>query len=233
MVEQSFFYHLLTTTYCAIELGVYKGQQLLRSAQAETKQASSDCIPLIGELLKKTSLSLTDLDFIGAYRGPAPFTTLRVSLASVNGLAFATKLPLIGVNGLQAFAESVQSPDYDMTYVLLHAFGKDLYTGIFDNRQKKMLFYGCLPVTDVITRLEQEAAQSIVCVGNGARMHVEAIKNTRPGVTLAEPLPEACSLDDVASLAVRLWRTKTDITDQIEPLYLKNHPAQGTICHSI
>ncbi len=50
-------------------------------------------------------LRFLDLAFIAAHQGPAPFTTLRVCLTTVNGFAFATGMPLIGINGLQELVE--------------------------------------------------------------------------------------------------------------------------------
>jgi tRNA threonylcarbamoyladenosine biosynthesis protein TsaB len=218
------FFLVVNTTYSAIELGVYAGSRLICSARAETKQASSHCIPLIQELLETASLSLEQLDFIAAYQGPAPFTTLRTALATVNGLAFATGIPTLGINGLEAFARSVTLPDYDRTYVLLHAFGKDLYTGIFDTLDNKLIFCGCLPITELLEQLKKETANKILCVGNGARMHQENLASLA-NITIPEQNPESCSLKAVAQMALDAWHHKTGLTKQIVPLYLKDHPA--------
>ena len=52
-------------------------------------------------MLKNSRLTFRRFAFVAAHQGPAPFTTLRVCLTTVNGFAFATGVPLIGVNGLQ------------------------------------------------------------------------------------------------------------------------------------
>ena len=56
-------------------------------------------------MLKQHALTFSGLAFIAAHQGPAPFTTLRVCLTTVNGFAFATQVPLIGVNGLKELVD--------------------------------------------------------------------------------------------------------------------------------
>ncbi len=97
------YYLVLQSTYDLIEIGLGVDHTLLDQLSLNKMDANRDLILEINKLLLKHDLNLTQLSFIGTNLGPAPFTSLRVVIATVNGLAFATGIPLIGVNGLQAF----------------------------------------------------------------------------------------------------------------------------------
>jgi tRNA threonylcarbamoyladenosine biosynthesis protein TsaB len=54
--------------------------------------------------LAAADLTVRDLTLLAVGLGPGPFTGLRVGLATIEGLAFATGLPVVGVSGLDALA---------------------------------------------------------------------------------------------------------------------------------
>lgn len=69
------------------------------------QQHSQKILPLIDSLLAKANCSLKDLDVIGFGQGPGSFTGVRISVAIAQGLAYACKLPLVGVSTLQMMAQ--------------------------------------------------------------------------------------------------------------------------------
>jgi tRNA threonylcarbamoyl adenosine modification protein YeaZ len=60
------------------------------------KRKAQAVLPMVDELLKKHSLSLSDLTMIEVVEGPGSFTGLRVGAAIANALAFALKIPVNG-----------------------------------------------------------------------------------------------------------------------------------------
>lgn len=69
------------------------------------QQHSQKILPLVDSLLAKAKCNLKDLDVIGFGQGPGSFTGVRISVAIAQGLAYACKLPLVGVSTLQMMAQ--------------------------------------------------------------------------------------------------------------------------------
>ena len=115
-------------TYQSIEIALCNGDHCIDRATEETGHASKHLIPLISSLLEKNQVTLKQIQWIAVNQGPGPFTTLRVMIASVNGLSFATGIPLIGIDGIRALL--AQYPSNQTTIALLDAFNKDVYYGI-------------------------------------------------------------------------------------------------------
>ena len=59
-------------------------------------------IPVIDEALAQAELSLTDISALAVTRGPGLIGALLVAVQAAKALAFARKLPLVGVNHLEA-----------------------------------------------------------------------------------------------------------------------------------
>src|SRR5436190_17333509 len=83
-----------------VEVGLFQEKKLLKSITIKNSDTNKLIIPTIDSLLKQENLSLAHLAFIAANQGPGPFTTLRTILTTVNGLHFASNLPIIGIDSL-------------------------------------------------------------------------------------------------------------------------------------
>ena len=79
--------------YNDVQMGIFRDGNLIELASDESKKVSKNFIVLLDHLLKNNKLSLSDLSFIAAHQGPAPFTTLRVTLASVMDLHLQQESP--------------------------------------------------------------------------------------------------------------------------------------------
>ena len=121
--------------------GIFRDGILIAESGDSSKKISKNALPLLEDLLNTHKISLSDLSFIAAHQGPAPFTTLRVCLSLINGIAFARGIPLVGVNGLEALLDDFKQPDHP-TILLLNAFSKEVYYGFHDPKTETSS-YGC------------------------------------------------------------------------------------------
>jgi tRNA threonylcarbamoyl adenosine modification protein YeaZ len=210
-------YLAIHSTYDAVEIALCYNNAIQNRISSNKIHASAQSIPALDALLKNQNLSIHDLTCIVAHVGPAPFTTLRVVLATVNGIQAATSIPLIGINGLDALMRQYQQPSY-VTICLLNAFNQDVYYAI-DSTKK-----GCQNIKSFLAEIAATyPQQALQFVGNGARMHHALITELFGSYAhLPDPLPDICSLDQIQQDGFRAWHESKGQKTALIPCYLKS-----------
>jgi len=79
---------------------------------------SERLMPEIDHLLRSSGLTIHDIDAFAISQGPGSFTGLRVGMATLKGLCFATGKPAIGVSTLEAMAWNFPYAVYPVCPVL-------------------------------------------------------------------------------------------------------------------
>lgn len=118
---------VIQATYTSIEIGLFavEEDELYSIATSVLeKQKSAQLLSTIDQLLNR-GVQLGRYLFCAVNRGPAPFTTLRTVIATVNGLKAVTPIKLIGVDGLAVLAEEYK--DEQSFIFVSNAFAGDLY----------------------------------------------------------------------------------------------------------
>ena len=83
---------------------VRDGKLLAQSLQVSALTHSRTLLPMAEDLLKNTSLTLSDVDAIAVAHGPGSFTGIRIGVSTVKGLCWGAEKPCIGVSTLEAMA---------------------------------------------------------------------------------------------------------------------------------
>ena len=213
-------YLTLHSDYNSVFCGLFKGAACLAVAQEHKLTASKNLMLRLTTLLKEQEVSWVDLDFIGVNQGPSPFTTLRVVITTVNGLLFAKKIPLIGVDGLRAFLTEYKTSESEMVVALLNAFNNDIYFGIKYPDGTTETGWGFYATFLNEFQVKYPTA-SITFTGNGVAIHREAIMNLFPKAVITHPLPEYVGLGTVAACALEQWHNGEQTSSPLLPLYLK------------
>jgi len=106
-------------------------RRVLAELEIPPETNSSERLPqAIPELLASAGKRLEDLAAIVVGTGPGSLTGLRVAHATGKGLAYARKIPLLGVSSLEAMAfDAPHGPE--LLVPVLDARRGDLYAGIF------------------------------------------------------------------------------------------------------
>lgn len=214
---------VIHTRYKDVQIGLFNNNKLIDVTADDNKKISKNFLYLTNELLLKNNINLCELNFIAAHQGPAPFTTLRVSLASVNGLAFATHIPLVGVSGLKTFLNEYKS-NVNLTVALLNAFCKEIYYGIFDPETQEISI-GYAPAQEFIKNIADIFNGNITFIGNGVDLYREFVYQYLDNrAIILDPLPEMVSLKALGEEAFIEWQNNKCV-EQIMPLYLKDSSA--------
>jgi tRNA threonylcarbamoyl adenosine modification protein YeaZ len=115
-------------------IALVEQQSIIEEITLLNKETSSLLLPTLDTMLSKKNSSFSAVSYIAVHTGPAPFSSLRSVLATVNGLGYAGKVPLIGIPGLPVFVNEY-SFDTDYTIVLLNAYCGQVYYAIRDKQE--------------------------------------------------------------------------------------------------
>lgn len=104
----------------------------------EVKTHSAHLLQTIDKILKQAKIKLADLDYLACSVGPGSFTGIRIGLSTMQGLAMALKIPLIGVCSLDALAESALNHSTKYICSIIPERDDKIYAGIFIVKDKKI-----------------------------------------------------------------------------------------------
>ena len=86
-------------------LALYDGANVIVEMMWQSHQHHTvELAPAFEELIKRAEVKISDIEALGVAIGPGSFTSLRVGLSFVKGLALARKLPVIGIPSLDILA---------------------------------------------------------------------------------------------------------------------------------
>lgn len=207
----------IQNTYTHVQMAIGTSHALSTPIFLDKMVASKECIPALQKLLNDNGITLDELAFIAVNQGPGPFTTLRVVISTVNGLSFARQISLIGINGLEAFADEYPQPN---KVILLNAFGGDCYYLVDADGTRTS---GVAPIAIILQELSQKISHNpILFLGNGVSLHSALINATfGDRAHIPDQLPEVASLASIAKRALVQWKKQENISYQLQPLYFK------------
>ena len=222
-------------SYNCLDISLFSDQNLLENVSKIDSRASSGLIPAIDLLLTNNKLQFKDLSFIAVDKGPGAFTSLRVTLATVNGIAFDKKIPLIGISGLEALVEQPVADSLDLikgktriAVALLNAYNNDVYfliSKISDSGDKKLIIIeqSSQKIDDLLNKIKTDFENhKVFFCGQGTQLHEKLIREALGDqAIIPQHIQSFASSQTIGLMAYECWQKKENIVDQIDPLYLK------------
>jgi len=193
-----------------VEIAIYKSNNQIANRYIAKQEASSKILQGIESLLTECQTGLKDIEKIIVNLGPSPFTTLRTVISTVNGLAFANQIPIVGVDGLQAFVNHDLQKFVDKPIVVVfNAFSHDVYYAIKD-LSPKLLETGISTIDNLLEKISQ--LKNFYLAGNGYQQYQDRLKDQN--YTILD-----CNFPSLNALYYESLGKESQT--QVLPLYLK------------
>jgi tRNA threonylcarbamoyladenosine biosynthesis protein TsaB len=128
----------LDTTTRAASCAVARDGVVLNEERIDpTRQLALQLPGTLRDILDLSAIALEEIEAFAVATGPGSFTGLRIGIATMQGLAFGQRRPLIGISGLTAL-RAVASPAFLGSRIAtwVDAWRGDVYATLFeDGRQ--------------------------------------------------------------------------------------------------
>ncbi len=205
------------TDFCSVALEV-NGEVRVREEHAPRRHAEL-LVPWMRELLADGGIDFADLDALVVSRGPGGFTSLRIGLGVVQGVALAHELPVYPVSTLSALARSAD-PEGAVEHVLavLDARMSEVYAAWFRTVPGGRELIGEEQVGPP-SELVAPHRGPWLAAGSGMAVHGERIEQA-VGDLLSHRRPDAWP--DARSLLLLAESVEPVNAWQLEPTYVRD-----------
>jgi len=209
-----------------LSVALLRGEDLVEEVSAPEGPAAKTLLPAVDRLLSLAGVALGDLDAFAISIGPGSFTSLRVGIATVKGLAFESDLPIAPVSTLAALALAA-GPTDRLVVPMLDARRGEFYAAAYagTSRREVGLPEGVYTPEALCARIRPPC----VLVGEGATLCGEAIAAALgEGVAVLQPPEGNARARHVGALGVeQLARGSWVSAEQLVPHYLRRAEAEG------
>ena len=185
---------------------------------------TQELAPTLAELLRRVGIKINVIDALGVALGPGSFTSLRVGLAFVKGLALACHIPIAGIPTLDIVAAGVPLSDRRLAAVV-HAGRGRLALGWYIAGETAWQADSPVVLTTA-DELAEEIHKPVIVCGEMSEDERRRLARKFKNVTLASPAQCVRRPGILAELAWQKWQAgKTDPAASLAPIYL--HVAGG------
>ncbi|GMT50269.1 MAG: tRNA (adenosine(37)-N6)-threonylcarbamoyltransferase complex dimerization subunit type 1 TsaB [bacterium] len=167
----------IDTATSLMSIALLKDETILSEAESsDKKNHSANIMTLIGQVLDEGGIDRSQVDLICVNTGPGAFTSLRVGVATANGMAQFGKHPIVAVHSLEVLKESVSddfdgdnNTDYSYTIPMIDARRKRVFAAIYKGNT---LIEGNLDIEpkDLAGKIKMLNAK-VILIGNGVQLY--------------------------------------------------------------
>ena len=212
-------------------LAISNGPKILAYRNIKLRKVlSSAVIPAIQQILGRAGASLSFIDAFAIGLGPGSFTSLRVGLSTIKGLAFATGKPVIGIPSLDILAMNAPGEPKKQICVLCDARRNLGYAALYRNskgRLKRTSKYLLTDIRDLLSMIKEDT----FFIGDGIKLFKDQIVDLSKTKSMQSPEGwRPCFADEkmwypraqnLSLLALERFRKqKFDNVTRLTPLYL-------------
>ncbi len=207
------------TSTALVGLALHDGDRVLGEMTWTTSQHhTAELSPALSGLLARCGASMASVTALGVAIGPGSFTSLRVGLSLVKGIALARNLPVIGISTLDIIAMA-QPPTRSPLVAVIQAGRARVAYSVYKNIRKRWQPQRSVR-SGTLDEMLKELEGPILIAGELApdeRKKISKIKK----MNLASPAYCVRRPAILAELALGRWqKNDTDDVASLAPIYL-------------
>jgi tRNA threonylcarbamoyladenosine biosynthesis protein TsaB len=186
-----------------------------------SKTNSEKILPEIRAMMSRLSINFSDIDGIAFGAGPGSFTGVRIASGIAYGIAYSLKIPIVGVNNLEALA-TVLKNKYCISCI--DARMKQVYLGVYqlNNRCITSISPPGLYDPDALPDINIPEA---TIIGSGVAVYKNQLAKKYKHINLNFINKEYPLAGVIAKLALPRMNKSFDLS-QAQPIYIRNKVAQ-------
>jgi len=208
------------TSTAQVGLALYDGNQVLGELTWTTRQHhTTELAPALTGLLSRSGVSMDMVSALGVAIGPGSFTSLRVGLALVKGLALARRLPVIGISTLDVIAAAQPASKHPLLAVI-QAGRKRIAFSEYKSLKNEWQVQG--PVrSGTVDELADSIESPTIVAGEFSPDDRSRLSKKRAKILLASPAYCVRRPSLLAELAWERWqKNEVDDAASLAPIYL-------------
>ena len=207
------------TSTTQVGLALYNEDEVVAEMMWSSKQHhTTQLASALSDLMKRCDVTMDKVEALGVAIGPGSFTSLRVGLSLVKGIAFARNIPVIGIPTLDVIA-SAQPLDKKPLISVLQAGRTRLAFNVYKSDKKQWQAQGEVRSGSVDELLSQIEESTIVAGELTSEQRKKMSKHKK--VSLASPANCVKRPAVLAELAWTRWqKNQIDDAATLAPIYL-------------
>jgi tRNA threonylcarbamoyladenosine biosynthesis protein TsaB len=212
----------IDTSTAQVGLALYDGVQVLGEITWTTRQHhTTELAPALSGLLNRSGISMDMVSALGVAIGPGSFTSLRVGLSLVKGIALARRLPVVGIRTLDIIAAAQPVGKYASRLVTVVRAGRSrIALSWYKNLKNEWQAEGGIRGATV-DELADEIENPTYVAGEFTSEERGRLERKRVNVLLASPVKCVRRPSILAELAWARWQeNKVDDAASLAPIYL-------------
>jgi tRNA threonylcarbamoyladenosine biosynthesis protein TsaB len=210
----------IDTSTAQVGLALYDGTQILSEMTWATRQHhTTELAPALSGLLNRCGVSMDMVSALGVAVGPGSFTSLRVGLSLVKGIALARHIPVIGISTMDIIAAAQPVGKHPLA-VVIQAGRKRIAVGWYKSLKNEWQAEG--PVRSAtVDELADEIESPTYVAGELSSDDRGRLARKRVNILLASPVYCVRRPSILADLAWARWQNnEVDDAASLAPVYL-------------
>lgn len=207
-----------------IGLALFDGVRILSEITFQSKNHHTvELSPAIHQLMERCDVKASDIQALGVAIGPGSFTSLRIGLAMVKGMALALRIPVVGVPTLDILvsAQPVQMQEAPGQLAAILQAGRGRLAVVWYEIQGGRWVSRGEPQVTTAEELVLKLNKPTLVVGELNADERQVLSRRRKNAIMASPAQSLRRPSFLAEIAFERWRNgQVDDVVALSPIYI-------------